>query len=80
MCAELTNVDACQKEDEDYIDQHTRDGPVELRVYGHQIAGHSLLLKLGKAVCKPVIPRERFFYATSIPQDLKDFTPIYHGQ
>ena len=71
--------DSGQKEGEEYIHHLTRDGPVELRAYGHQVGGHALLMKFGKAVCKPMIPRERFFYAT-IPQDLKDFTPIYHGK
>ena len=34
---------------EDYISQLTKDGPVELVVYGHQVGGHSLLMKFGKA-------------------------------
>ena len=56
----------------------TKDGPVELEVYGHQVGGHSLLMKFGKAVCKPMIPRERFFY-TSIPHEIREFTPVYYG-
>ena len=63
---------------EDYISELTKDGPVELMVYGHQVGGHSLLMKFGKAVCKPMIPRERFFY-TSIPQEIREFTPVYYG-
>jgi inositol-hexakisphosphate kinase len=62
----------------DYISQLTKDGPVELVVYGHQVGGHSLLMKFGKAVCKPMIPRERFFY-TSIPKEIREFTPVYYG-
>ena len=62
----------------DYITELTKDGPVELRVYGHQVGGHSLLMKFGKAVCKPMIPREQFFY-TSIPQEIRRFTPAYYG-
>ena len=66
-------------EEEDYISQLTKDGPVELRAYGHQVGGHSLLMKFGKAICKPMLPRERFFYAT-LSQDLRRFTPAYYGE
>ena len=64
---------------EDYISELTKNGPVELRAYGHQVGGHSLLMKFGKAVCKPMIPRERFIY-TSIPSVIREFTPIYYGR
>lgn len=63
---------------EDYVSELTKNGPVELNVYGHQVGGHSLLMKFGKAVCKPMIPRENFFY-TSIPQQIREFTPHYYG-
>lgn len=63
---------------EDYIEELTKNGPVELRAYGHQVGGHSLLMKFGKAVCKPMIPRERFFY-DSRTLELQRFTPIYYG-
>ena len=62
----------------DYLGELTKDGPVELKIYGHQVGGHSLLMKFGRAICKPMIPRENFFY-TSIPGAIRDFTPIYYG-
>lgn len=60
----------------DLLQQH---GSVLLEAYGHQVGGHSLLLRLGNALCKPLLPRERFFYE-SIPGELKPFTPHYHGE
>ena len=67
-----------EQQGDDYVTQITKDGPVELWPYGHQVGGHSLLMKFGKAVCKPMIPRERFFYSI-VPRELREFTPTYHG-
>ena len=64
---------------ENYAYELTKNGPIELETYGHQVGGHSLLMKFGKAICKPLIPREHLFY-TSAPQELLDFTPSYHGK
>ena len=77
----LQDEDARMSGDEtsdDYVSELTKNGPVELNVYGHQVGGHSLLMKFGKAVCKPLIPRENFFY-TSIPDQIREFTPTYYG-
>ena len=53
--------------------------PVLLEAYGHQVGGHSLLLRYGDALCKPLLPREHFYYET-IPHELKAFTPRYNGE
>ena len=79
MSAALDTVVNGSPEDGDYISRLTKDGPVELRAYGHQVGGHSLLMKFGKAICKPMLPREQFFYST-MPQELKKFTPVYYGE
>ena len=63
----------------DYLTELTKNGPVELKIYGHQVGGHSLLMKIGNAICKPLLPREHWFY-TYVPQELKAFTPVYHGE
>lgn len=72
------SVDEVEETVEDYVNELTKNGPVELKVYGHQVGGHSLLMKFGKAVCKPMIPREQFFYM-SIPHQIRKFTPAYYG-
>lgn len=69
----------CDEKASDYLTELTKNGPVKLEIYGHQVGGHSLLMKIGKAICKPLLPREHFFY-TSIPQEIRDFTPAYHGR
>ena len=52
---------------------------VQLKVFGQQVGGHSLLLKLSdQEVCKPLLSREQFFYE-SIPQELRNYTPEYYG-
>lgn len=52
---------------------------VQLTVFGQQVGGHSLFLKLSdRAVCKPLLSREQFFYE-SIPQELRNYTPEYYG-
>ena len=54
--------------------------PVLLSTYPQQVGGHALLMELGEdVICKPVNSRERFFYE-SIPQEIRDFTPEYHGE
>lgn len=54
--------------------------PVLLRTYPQQVGGHALLMELGENVlCKPVNLREKFIYE-SIPQEIRDFTPNYHGE
>ena len=54
--------------------------PVQLKQFGHQVGGHSLLLELTKdKVCKFLLPREHFFYS-SIPQEISQFVPEYHGR
>lgn len=56
-----------------------QNGPVELKQFGHQVGGHSLLLQLNKdTICKLLLPREHFFY-TSIPREIRQFVPEYHG-
>lgn len=56
-----------------------REGPTPLEAFGDQVGGHYMLLKLGNAVCKPLVPREQFFYE-SIPREIRSFTPQYHGE
>ena len=52
---------------------------IRLQIFGQQVGGHSLLLKLSEqAVCKPLMSREQFFYE-SIPQELRSYTPEYYG-
>ena len=54
--------------------------PVLLRTYTQQVGGHALLMELGEnVICKPVHPREKFIYE-SIPEEIRDFTPEYHGK
>ena len=79
MSAGLETLVNGSTDDKDYISQLTKDGPVELRAYGHQVGGHSLLMKFGKAICKPMLPREHLFYST-LPGEFKNFTPAYYGK
>ncbi len=65
-----------QSDIQEYLRQ---EGPTPLEAFGDQVGGHFLLLKLGDNVCKPLVPRERFFYE-SIPGDIRLFTPQYHGK
>lgn len=52
---------------------------IQLKVFGQQVGGHSLLLKLSdQAVCKPLLSREQCFYE-SIPLELRNYTPEYYG-
>lgn len=57
----------------------SKNGPVLLEAFGHQVGGHSLLMKFEDWICKPLLPRERFFYE-SIPPAIKNFTPTYYGR
>eukprot|EP00731_Ephydatia_muelleri_P007697 Em0004g35a len=52
---------------------------VQLGTFGHQVGGHSVILKLpNQTICKPLLPREHFFYE-SVAQELKNYTPEYYG-
>lgn len=54
--------------------------PVQLGTFGHQVGGHSVILKLpNQTICKPLLPREHFFYE-SVAQELKNYTPEYYGK
>lgn len=55
-------------------------GPVQLKQFGHQVGGHSLIMGLTEdTICKQLIPREHFFY-TTLSQDMQLFFPEYHGK
>lgn len=60
----------------EYLD---RNGPVLLGTFGNQVGGHFLLMKfVGDTICKPLVPREHFFYE-SIPPEIRTFTATYYG-
>ena len=57
-----------------------KNGPVVLKTFGCQVGGHFLLMKfVGDTICKPLVPREHFFYE-SIPPEVRNFTPAYYGK
>lgn len=61
----------------EYLD---RNGPVLLGTFGNQVGGHFLLMKfVGDTICKPLVPREHFFYE-SIPPEIRTFTATYYGK
>lgn len=61
------------------LEQLARDGSVPLERYGHQVGGHYLMFKFKDTLCKPVIPREHFFYQTA-PREVKRYMPTYYGE
>lgn len=61
------------------IEEIAKEGRVPLELYGHQVGGHHMLFKYKDKVCKPVIPREHFFYQTA-PEVVTRYIPTYHGK
>ena len=62
------------------MEGYLKDGDsITLEAFDHQVGGHSLLMKFGDRICKPLLPREQFFYE-SIPHEIRTFTPHYHGE
>ena len=61
------------------LDKLSREGPISLETYGHQVGGHHLLFKFEDTLCKPVNERERFFYVTA-PDEIKRYIPGYFGE
>ena len=60
------------------LERLAKDGSVTLKSYGHQVGGHHLLFKFDQELCKPVIPREHFFYQTA-PKLIRRYIPAYYG-
>ncbi|KAL3869907.1 hypothetical protein ACJMK2_042530 [Sinanodonta woodiana] len=53
--------------------------PVQLQPFIHQVGGHTCVLRFNETtLCKPLIPRELYFYET-VPRELKKFLPEYRG-
>lgn len=63
----------------DLLEQLAKEGSVPLERYGHQVGGHHMMFKFKETLCKPVIPREHFFYQTA-PPVIKRYIPSYHGE
>lgn len=62
---------------QEYIRRHA---PVLLQTYSNQVGGHVPLLLLGDGlICKPVIPREKYFYET-VSREVRHFTPYFQGE
>ncbi len=55
-----------------------KEGSVPLERYGHQVGGRHMFYKFKGELCKPVEPREHFFYQTA-PEVIRRFTPAYYG-
>ncbi|KAK3579103.1 hypothetical protein CHS0354_022124 [Potamilus streckersoni] len=53
--------------------------PVQLQPFIHQVGGHTCVLRFNETtLCKPLIPRELYFYET-VPRELQEFVPEYRG-
>ncbi len=61
------------------LEKLEKEGEVPLERYGHQVGGRQPLLKYKDCLCKPLIPRERFFYETA-PEAVRRYFPHYHGR
>lgn len=61
------------------LDQLAKEGSVPLERYGHQVGGHYLLFQFKDSLCKPIIPREHFFYQTA-PEAIRRYVPGYYGE
>jgi len=54
--------------------------PVILEPFNHQVGGHSSVLRFdATTLCKPLIARERKFYESKLPKELKPFIPQFRG-
>jgi len=54
--------------------------PVTLEPFSHQVGGHSSVLRFdATTVCKPLIQREKKFYESKLPTELKPFVPQFRG-
>ena len=60
------------------LEKLVKDGSVPLKSYGHQVGGHHLFFKFEEELCKPLHPREHFFYLTA-PKRIKRYIPAYYG-
>ena len=61
------------------LERLAKDGSAPLERYGYQVGGHYLIFQYKDTICKPVIPREHFFYQTT-PELLKRYVPGYYGE
>ena len=61
------------------LERLEKEGEVPLERYGHQVGGRQLFLKYRDCLCKPLIPRERFFYQTA-PAAVRRYIPQYFGK
>jgi len=61
------------------LERLEEEGEVPLERYGHQVGGRQLFLKYHDCLCKPLVPRERFFYETA-PAAVRRYIPQYFGK
>ena len=60
------------------LEELEKEGSVLLETYGHQVSGHHLIFGFKDTICKPLNPREHFFYQTA-PLPIRRYNPAYHG-